>query len=109
MMTYRDPTFDIDHMQSTMRHHCLDDVWRNSDTKIAGRGMAMAAASTCSQLGKQGHYARNCQKGRATMIANPLDPTTRRATILPRARQDPRTADQIWCSVHKTTSHSDED
>ena len=62
MMMYRDPTFDIDQMQSTMRHLYLDDISRNSDTTIAGRGVAMTLASTCSQCGKQGYYARNCWK-----------------------------------------------
>ena len=65
MMMHRDPTFDIDQMRSTMRHLYLDDLSRNSDTKVGGRGKAMTAASTCSDCRhcrKQGHYARNCWK-----------------------------------------------
>ena len=62
MMMYRDPTFDIDQMQNTMRHLYLDDILRNIHTRIAGRGVAMTAASPCSHCGKQGHYARNCWK-----------------------------------------------
>ena len=62
MMMYRDPAFDTDQIQSTMRHLYLDDLSRNSDTKIAGRGAAMTAASTCSHCGKQEYYARNCWK-----------------------------------------------
>ena len=62
MMMYRDPTFDINQMQSTMRHLYLDDLFRNSDTKIVGRGVAMTAATNCSRCGKKGHYARNCWK-----------------------------------------------
>ena len=62
MMMYRDPTFDIDQMQSTMCHLYLDHLSRKSNTKIAGRDVAMTAASTCSDCGKQGHYARNCLK-----------------------------------------------
>ena len=40
----------------------LNDSSRNSDTKIASRGVVMTAASTCKRSGKQGHYARNCWK-----------------------------------------------
>ena len=50
MMMYQDPTFDIDQIQSTMRHLYLDDLSRCSDTKIAGRGVSMTAASTCSHV-----------------------------------------------------------
>ena len=48
MVMYRDPTLNIDQMLSRMRHIYLDDLSRNSGTKIAGRGVAMTAASTCS-------------------------------------------------------------
>ena len=91
MMMYRDPMFDIDQMQSTMRHLYLDDISRNSDTKIVGRGVAMSVASTCSRCGKQGHFALNCWKRQ-----NSDSQSTRyhdkqiRATILPRARQNTR-------------------
>ena len=37
-MMYRDPTFDIDQMQRTVRHLYLDGISPNSDTKIADRG-----------------------------------------------------------------------
>ena len=60
MMMYRDPTFDIDQMQSTMRHFYLEDLSRNSNTRIAGGGVVRTVASTCSYCGNQGHYARNC-------------------------------------------------
>ena len=43
LMMYRDPTFDIDQMQTTMRHLCLDDLSRSSGAgKVAGRGMAVS-------------------------------------------------------------------
>ncbi|CAN0596200.1 unnamed protein product, partial [Laminaria digitata] len=65
LMMYRNPTFDIEQMQTTMRHLYLDDLSRNGGAKgkIAGRGVAMAAGtSTCHTCGKEGHYARNCWK-----------------------------------------------
>ena len=61
-MINRDPTFDIDQMQRTMRHLYLDDRWPNRDTKIAGIGVATTAASTCGHCSRQGYYARNCWK-----------------------------------------------
>jgi len=67
LMMYRDPTFDIEQMQSTMRHLYLDDLSRNSGAKgkIAGRGVAMSAeTSICNYCGKEGHHARTCRKKR---------------------------------------------
>ena len=63
LMMYRDPTFNIDYMQSTLRHLYLDDLFRNEGAKgvIVGRGIAMTAEkSTCHNCGKQRYYARNC-------------------------------------------------
>ena len=53
MILYVDPIFDIDQMQRTMRHLYQDDPSRNSYTKIAGRGVAMTAALTCTHCRKQ--------------------------------------------------------
>ncbi|CAN0181136.1 unnamed protein product, partial [Laminaria digitata] len=67
LMMYRDPSFDIDQMQSTMRHLYLDDLSRNSVVKgkIAGRGVAMTPdTSTCDLCGKQGHHVRSCWQKR---------------------------------------------
>ena len=96
MMMYRDPTFDIDQMQSTMHHLYLDYLSRNSDTKTAGRGVAMTAASTCSHCGKQGHYARNCWKRKST---GKESSNGKAASNIG--------AEHKWCSVHKTVSHAD--
>ena len=63
LMMYRDPTFDIEQMQSTMRHLFLDDLPRNDAAMgaIAGRGIAMTVKTlTCHICGRKGHYARNC-------------------------------------------------
>lgn len=100
LMMYRDPTFDIDQMQTTMRHLYPDDLSRGSSTeKIAGRGTAMSAeTSACDCCGKKGHQEGNCWKKR--------DETKRgnKKHLGSKARG----AGQRWCSVHKTTSHSDE-
>ena len=58
---YRDPSFDIYQMQSTMRHLYLDYLSRSSGAKgtIAGRVVAMTAeTSTYNYCGMAGHHAR---------------------------------------------------
>lgn len=62
-MMHRDPTFDIEQMQSAMPHLYLDNLSRVDGTKggIAGRGVTMATeTSTSYKCGKKGHYPRNC-------------------------------------------------
>ena len=64
LIKYRDPTFDIDLIQSTMSHQYPDDPSRNDGDKraIASRGIAMTAGtSTCYNCGKMRHYAWNCK------------------------------------------------
>lgn len=100
LMMYRDPTFDIDQMQATMRHLYLDDLSRGSSSeKIAGRGTAMSAeTSACDYCGKKGHQEGNCWKKRdETKRANKKHSGSKAGD-----------AGQRWCSVHQTTSHSDE-
>ncbi|CAN0454127.1 unnamed protein product, partial [Pylaiella littoralis] len=47
MLMYRDPTFNIDQMQSTMRHMFIDEQSRNgSKGRIAGRGIAMTITTS---------------------------------------------------------------
>ena len=55
-MMYRDPMFDIEQMQSVMRHLFLDDLSRKDGTMgaIAGRGIVMAVkTSTWHNCGKK--------------------------------------------------------
>ena len=47
MMMYRDPSFDVDQMQTTMRHMFLDEQSRNGTKgRIAGRGSVMTAVTS---------------------------------------------------------------
>lgn len=64
LVMYRNPTFDINQMQSTTSRLYLDDLPRPEGSKgaIAGRGINMTAeTSTCYICGKQRYYARNFQ------------------------------------------------
>ena len=109
MMMYRDPTYDIDQMQSTMRHQYLDDLSLNSDIKIIGRGVVITAASTSSHCEKKRHYARNCWKrkdnndsksaGAHNKLRNKESSNGKAAFNVG--------AEHKWCSALKTTSHDD--
>ena len=107
IMVYRDPTFDINQMQSTMRHLYLDDLSRNSDITIAGRGVAMTTASTCSHCGEQGRYARNCWKRKDDNDSKSTGAYNKQKN---KESSNGKAASNVgaehkWCSVHKTTSH----
>lgn len=92
MIMYRDPDFNVDQMQTTMRHMFLDEQSRNgSKGGIAGRGFAMATTTSkqraCFGCGESGHTKRNCPRRRKTKPAGAAK----------------------WCCVHFTTRHSDEE
>ncbi|CAN0033774.1 unnamed protein product [Ectocarpus sp. 12 AP-2014] len=64
MIMYRDPNFNVNQMQTTMRHMILDEQSRKgSKGGIVGRGFAMAtttsAQETCFGCGEKGHIRRN--------------------------------------------------
>ena len=94
MMIYRNSSFDIDQMQTTMRHMFLGQQSRNGTKgRIAGRGTAMTTKTStdhdvyCLKCKERGHIKRNCPK------------------FKPRTQPDGAAK---WCSVHRTTSHSEE-
>ena len=90
MMMYRDPSFDVDQMQTTMRHMFLDEQSRNGTKgRIAGRGSVMTAVTseqdiTCYWCKNRGHSKKDCPKFKS--------------------RTKPAGAAK-WCSVHRTTTH----
>ena len=95
MLMYRDSSFDIDQMQTTMRHMFLDQQSRNGTKgRIAGCGTAMTTKTSTDhdvyyfKCKERGHTKRNCPK------------------FKPRTKPD---GEAKWCSVHRTTSHSDEE
>ncbi|CAB1116962.1 unnamed protein product [Ectocarpus sp. CCAP 1310/34] len=97
MIMYRDPDFNVDKMQTTMRHMFLDEQSRNGPKgSIAGRGFAMTATTseepTCFDCGEKGHIWRNCseKRGKGKKKTKPAGAAK-------------------WCSVHFTTRHSDEE
>ena len=94
MMMYRDPSFDVDQMQTTMRHMLLDEQSRNGTKgRIAGRGSVMTAVTSeqdiiCYWCKNRGHSKKDCPKFKS--------------------RTKPAGAAK-WCSVHRTTTHRNEE
>ena len=90
MMMYRDPSFDVDQMQTTMRHMFLDEQSRNwTKGRIAGRGSAVTAVTSeqdiiCYWCKNRGHSKKDCPKFKS--------------------RTKPA-GEAKWCSVHRTTTH----
>ena len=94
MMMYRDPSLDVDQMQTTMRHMFLDEQSRNGTKgRIAGRGSVMTAVTSeqdiiCYWCKNRGPSKKDCHKFKS--------------------RTKPAGAAK-WCSVHRTTTHRNEE
>ena len=121
MMIYRDPTFDIDQMQSTMRHLYLEYPFHSNGAKgkVAARGEAMTARTTTSNhCGRDGHLIRNCRKKRDEDKKSGGDgnhhdnqPKKNKKLFGKKGRSkvgSKGAAGQKWCSVHNATTHSDD-
>ena len=95
LMVFRDPTFTVLEMQSTMRNIFLDEQSRKGTKgRIAGRGFAMAAVAShmvCHGCNEPGHIRRFCPKLKSK-----------------KKKERPAGAAK-WCSKHNTTTHSDEE
>ena len=121
IMIYRDPIFDVDQTQSTMRHLYLDDLSRSNGAKgkIAGRNvtitqlekrpaltagrMAISSATNCwkkrgkdKQSGSDGNHHDNSRKNKKYFGKKDGSKAGSKGA-----------AGQKWCSVHKTTTNSD--
>ena len=96
MMVFRDPTFDVLQMQSTLRNIFMDvQSLKHSKGRIAGRGFAMTTAVSevvCHGCNETGHIRRNCPR---------FKPKGKKKT-----KPDGATK---WCSIHNTTTHSDQE
>ncbi|CAB1102333.1 unnamed protein product [Ectocarpus sp. CCAP 1310/34] len=64
IMVFRDPSFDEQQIQATMRNIFLDEQMRKrTKGRIAGRGFAMATKTSgpiCFECNEPGHVRRNC-------------------------------------------------
>ncbi|CAB1111900.1 unnamed protein product [Ectocarpus sp. CCAP 1310/34] len=98
IMVFRGLSFDVHKMQATMRNIFLDEQMRKrTKGQIAGRGFAMATKTSgpiCFECNEPGHVRRNC-------------PNRQREGH--RAKKTKPAGATKWCSVHNTTTHSDEE
>ena len=111
LTTYKDPDFDLSKIQTTMRHLYLDGLSRRMTGKIAGRGTIMTAVAAsssdsssvviCHNCGKDGHYKSGCS------VPGKLYGKGKKPAAGPNNKKAGDGAGQKWCSVHKTTTHSD--
>ena len=108
LMTWKDPEFDLPKIQPVLRHLYLDEVSRKKT--IRGRGipatLAMTATSStpeegtviCHKCGMAGHFKIGC--------AMPAKKINDKASTFGKKSGS---GGKKWCSVHKTTSHNDEE
>ena len=111
LVMYRDPTFDVEQIQSTMRHRFLD-LSRSDGEKgvVAGRVIAMTLeTSTCHKIGKKVNYPRNCkgtkESNSSKSTAAKDEQKKKESSKVKTGSKD--TVELKWCLVHKTTSHDD--
>ncbi|CAM9684860.1 unnamed protein product, partial [Ascophyllum nodosum] len=99
MMMYRDPSFDVDQMQTTMRHMFLDEQSRNGTKgRVAGHRSVMTAVTSeqdiiCYWCKNRGHSKKDCPNRNG----------------VGKSRKTKPAGATKWCSKHNTTSHSDEE
>ena len=99
LMTWKDPDMNLAKIKSVLRHVYQDEQSRKKTTGIAGRGYAMQAATgtgvvICRNCGIAGHYERGCAMPRKDGKVN---------------KSESKNGGAKWCSLHNTTTHSNEE
>lgn len=95
MMMYRDSTFDIDQMQSTMRNIFIDEQSRSGTKgRIAGRGVAMTTTTSSSaeivyHLCKEPGHIKNKK--------------------VKESKRNSGGGSGKWCSFHRSSTHSNDE
>ena len=105
---FRERDLGLKEIKSTMMNMFIDDSLSRSSTKrIVGRGVAMHATS-----GDSGVQCFNCQQRghRRRDYHQPLRPKPKRQQQTHKRKHWKKAGgepDPKWCSLHKTTNHSD--
>ncbi|CAN0415009.1 unnamed protein product, partial [Pylaiella littoralis] len=113
MLMYRDPTFDIDQMQSTMRHMFIDEQSRNgSKGRVAGRGIAMTVATSpdiiCHICKERGHKKWRCPQLKDAE-KDAKESKEKSGGGLGEREGKSGGCSRKWCSVHRTGTHNDDE
>ena len=86
----------------------------NNSLLVAGRGVAMQATGgdnsiiKCHYCGNPGHRQKNCVAWIAAQCKDGNQQTTRSTPLGPLKRKAGEDGKSMWCSFHKSTTHSDE-
>lgn len=113
-MMYRDPTFDLAQIQTTMRLLYLDNLSRSNEIKgkVAGRGVTISVESViCDNCDKAEHISRNYLMSAKSNTAGYIKQNNSKKEI-PGVKTGPGSGGatrQKWCSVHKSMTHNDAD
>ena len=103
---------DIRRMMSALFIDCISRP--NSSPLVAGRGVAMQAttgddsAIKCHYCGNPGHRQKNCVAWIAAQRKNGNQQTTRATPPGRWKKKAGGDGKPMWCSFHKSTTHSDE-
>ena len=103
---------DIRRMMSVLYIDCLSRP--NNSPLVAGRGVAMQAtrgddsAIKCHYCGNPGHRQKNCVAWIAAHCKNGNQQTTRSTPLGCWKKKAGGEAKSMWCSFHKSTTHSNE-
>ena len=103
---------DIRRMMSALYIDCLSRP--NNSLVVAGRGVVMRATGgdnsiiKCHYCGNPGHRQKNCVAWIAAQCKDGNQQTTRSTPLGRWKRKAGGGSKSIWCSFHKSTTHSDE-
>ena len=103
---------DIRRMMSALYIDCLSRP--NSSPLVAGRGIAMQAtggddsAIKCHYCGNPSHRQKNCVAWLAAQCKNRNQQTTCSTSLGRWKKKAGGDSKPMWCSFHKSTTHSDE-
>ena len=103
---------DIRRMMSALYIDCLSRP--NNSLLVAGRGVAMQATGgdnsiiKCHYCGNPGHRQKNCLAWIAAQCKAGNQQTTRSTPLGRWKRKAGGGSKSMWCSFHKSTTHSDE-
>ena len=103
---------DIRRMMSSLYIDCLSRP--NNSPLVAGRGVAMQAtggddsAIKCHYCGNPGHRQKKCVAWIAVQCKNGKQQTTRSTPLGRWKKKAGGDGNPMWCSFHKSTTHSNE-
>ena len=105
--SFRERDFGLKEVMATTRNMFMDSLSRSSTKRIAGRGVAMHAVSgessvQCFNCQKRRHRRRDCPQPVRSKPKQQQQKHKKKHWKKAGGESGPK-----WCSLHKTTNHSD--